>query len=672
MYCKTLFLLIFLCLLFTEGQAQRYLQSEIAREVTLALFDKDLTALANQLAKENVATTKRLLFKLEVFARAGHRTRVHQTLNQLAEAKDFAAAQSDYSVGEMIRNIVGYDDLEALKIYYEKFAKADSSPDDLIRRWEKDGDIKGLESWLTAQSKKIPSWKYSLIALKIRHGKAEEVLNQLAEDVKNNPKEINRAFIYLDANEQAKNLQDVSWLETFYEFDTAYENYNLGRSFLESLPARPQLAVKYLEKSLTLPFTKEDDAKILRIYSSSGQGRNINYEKQFRYWTKQALAKTYNALGQYQLAQPLAEELVKMKDDTDIYGGDVNMTAGAAQAGSGFRVVESKILNEEEAKKSSVEYWLERVQYYIGRREYDTVVQTYQQALSNILYKPQEEKTSYKRIWLIRNYISFMTRYHEEWMKSPEERLNELGKFLRYEFNSVQLETEYARQLAELFFDEDRLDGFCLSLFVKERKDALPYLLKGRGGRDSSRRHFVWNLVENNDITEEEMDFVFSQAERSVTDPTSQWAYAVAGMMVEHKPQRAIQLLSVFLKNMREKKDDDEYPSKEDVAVQILEAQIKSDAWKDAEKFIFANKALTWRLAPLALGRVAMLHAESGNTDEAVRVWRIKINLDRRETYGLSNIVYTKAKKPIGDIYLSAKKDDPNMTIPDLALQLLK
>lgn len=670
MYCKTLFLLIVLCLLFTESQAQRRLQSEIAREVTVALFDKDLTAFANQLAKENAATTKRLLFKLEVFARAGHRVRVHQTLNQIAEAKDFAVVQSDYTVGEMIRNVVGYNDLEALKIYYEKFAKADSSPKEIIERWEKEGDIKGLESWLAAQSKKNPSWQYSLIELKIRHGKAEEVLNQLADDIKNNPKEIRYAFIYLSANESAKNIKDVSWLETFYEFDTAYDNYNLGRAFLENIPSRPQLAVKYLEKSLTIPFTKQDDAKILKRYSSSGTGRSINYEKQFRYSTKQALAKTYNALGQYQLAQPLAEELVKMKDDADIYGGDVNMIAGAAQGGSGFRVVESKILSEEEAKKTSVEYWLERVQYYTGRKEYDTVVQTYQQALSNFPYKAQEDP--YKRIWLIRNYISFMTRYHEEWMKSSEERLSELGKFLRNEFNSVQLETEYARKLAEIFFDEDRLDDFCLSFFVRERKDALAYLLKGRPERDYNRRQFVQNLVENNNITEEETDFVFSQAERSVTDPASLWAYEVAEIMVEHRQERAIQLLSSFLKNMREKKDDDEYPTKEGVAVQILKAQINSDAWKDAEKFIFANKALVWQLAPLALGRVAMLHAESGNTDEAVRIWKIKINLDRRETYGLSNIVYTKAKKPIADIYLLAKKDDPNMTVPDLALQLLK
>jgi len=75
---------------------------------------------------------------------------------------------------------------------------------------------------------------------------------------------------------------------------------------------------------------------------------------------------------------------------------------------------------------------------------------------------------------------------------------------------------------------------------------------------------------------------------------------------------------------------------------------------------------------PKALGEVAVVAAQQNATDEAMRLWRMSTNLDRRNLDALSQLAATRVRPLLIAMYSQMKTDDPASTIPDLALKLLK
>jgi hypothetical protein len=87
---------------------------------------------------------------------------------------------------------------------------------------------------------------------------------------------------------------------------------------------------------------------------------------------------------------------------------------------------------------------------------------------------------------------------------------------------------------------------------------------------------------------------------------------------------------------------------------------------------LFAQKDSCWRDLPKALAEVAIVAAQQNATDDAMRLWRISTNLDRRNLEALEQLAHTKARPQLLAMYSQMKKDDPLSTIPDLALRLLQ
>ena len=55
-----------------------------------------------------------------------------------------------------------------------------------------------------------------------------------------------------------------------------------------------------------------------------------------------------------------------------------------------------------------------------------------------------------------------------------------------------------------------------------------------------------------------------------------------------------------------------------------------------------------------------------------MRFWRLSANLDRREMSSLSQLAQTSARPELLKLYAQMKKDDPDSSIPDMALRLLQ
>jgi hypothetical protein len=111
---------------------------------------------------------------------------------------------------------------------------------------------------------------------------------------------------------------------------------------------------------------------------------------------------------------------------------------------------------------------------------------------------------------------------------------------------------------------------------------------------------------------------------------------------------------------------------KPDAVRQLLTAYNETGDWRAAEKLLFTEKDLFMETFAATLGTIAVAAEKQGATNEAIRLWRLATNLDRRQMSGLMNLAQTSARPELRKLYAQMKKDDPDSSIPDMALRLLQ
>jgi hypothetical protein len=72
------------------------------------------------------------------------------------------------------------------------------------------------------------------------------------------------------------------------------------------------------------------------------------------------------------------------------------------------------------------------------------------------------------------------------------------------------------------------------------------------------------------------------------------------------------------------------------------------------------------------LATVAVAAGKRDATDDAIRLWRLSANLDRRDLSNLNRLAQTSARPELRKLYLQMKKEDPESFIPEVALRLLQ
>ena len=662
---RKIVLICLTCLMFVlkaAGQENaRYPSSEeLQRAVTFLLLDNNINDVTKQLDGESPTGVASLFRRLVIYSRAGQTARVQKTLEQLASATDWRC-EANYDLRWMVRN-AGGDNFEARRFYYERLCPDDvDGAEEFVRLWITNGDRKELDAWLAERSNSNDEWLMQRVQLRAKSGTAGEVLDALAADVRANPSDWTRLDRYLKANNRAANLQDVSWLADTFELRTAGDYFQLAERLRYNTA---QTRAKLLQKSLELPFT-EADAKLIddliNRYRSAGPPIKVNWEKQLRYWTKRSLAESYQQMNQSLAAQPLVEELVSMKGD-DILLQDVHQLAGTVQGGSGQRVVETKILGDEVTRRSTSEYWLERARYYDGRSEYGLERNSYQQALVALAAKPDDNKALNQRLDVVRSFAFFLARKDSDKL--------ELAKLLTQELNSVRPETDYAFEIARLLTQSElELDALRTSLLA-QRPSFLARILDGRREWTNSEELLIRSVVQPEGLSPDVKEKIWTALEPLVHDPGSTRAYHLAEALKDADQwQRAIPLLRGYIEHASPTTWEG---YKSTAIADLFTAYCRTKQWQTAEKFLFAQKDSFWRDLPKALGEVAVAAAQQNATDDAMRLWQMSTNLDRRNLDALPQLGGTKVRPQLVAMYSRMKTEDPLSTIPDLALQLLK
>lgn len=652
------------------------------REITRLLLEKDAGEVANQLALEPApAHVLPLLRRLSLFARAGHRARYLETLNQLAEASDLPPVSERWLVAEVVKEMIGQDDLAALRIYYERIMPIDAAnADNLLRLWERDGDTKELDAWLAARARQHKEWFQWRIHWRTKLGTVGELLDALAADVRANPQDIERAFRYLWANNLAGRVQNVEWLAGVFEAwlanasapALAYEAYDSGTRLQTELP---QVAAKLFERSLHLPFTERDmqliRERVIMRYPIAPPVKN--WEKQLRFWTKQQLIERYRSTNQPQAAQTLVEELVRMKEDGDILTEDLHKLAGAVQLQSGMRVVEAKILSEEAKGRESAAYWTERARYYAGRKEYDSVMETYAQALAFLPLRLQDKQSVSERISLLKAFTFFALSRYGGNEGNREAHRAQIKQVLRREFAAAPPENAYAFAVARIITDDEfELDDLKASLLIRDR-DVLRRLLAARDEWAVEELSFIEDIVCRESVTPEQKASYWTQLEGLTKSGAASRSYYLATALLScHEARRAIPLLVGFLKQTRERRDEGAAFWEGQAVDQLFRAYQETDQWQAAEKMLLERTDLTSKQWSYDLSRVAVAAARAGALHDALRLWSLKSNLDRRRLEGLGELALTKAREPLREMYERMKKKDPLSFVPEMALKILQ
>ena len=657
-----LFILLAPCQFTVAQKANPPLLDQLNLEIASLLLNKDVGSVANELAKAKAGTVAELLRNFIIYARAGHVLRVRQTLARLAETPEWRNYADGYTpdahaVRWRVRSLIG-DDLTASRYYYERLCPNDVEGIEVFARlWEKEGNPKELDGWLATRAAGNKEWFRLRVSLRGRQGTAGELLDALAAEVRANPGDRERVERYLMGNNYAGNLQNVAWLADVVQMHNAYEHFELGQRLQ---PFSPEAAVRLFEKSLRLPFTGVDSKRVeepLRYWSAARSPVNWDREKQLRYWTKRSLAEAYQTLHRSLEAQPIIEELAAMNTD-NILKQDLDQLAGQVQLDSGQRVIETGILRNEVAQANTVAYWLQRASYYRGRSEYELENETFRKALVNFPYSSNDDQASANRFEIIRHFAFSL------W-NSREARVNwrtELSDMLRREFVTASPDTNYAFQIAGLITSNDyELDQLRQELFG-EQPNLLARLLNQRAEWDSGERILIERAIQGEAISSEQQNSIWTHLEKLVELGSSR-AYALAEVMIwSGAKERAITLLRGYV----DRHEDEQ-------AIRAL-AQAHCDLgdWQAAEKVLLAHKQIMVADLPLWFGRIAVVAGLNNSPKDALRLWRLKTNLDRNDLEGLAELAKTGAKTGLSAMYLQMKHDDPQSVAPDHALRILQ
>lgn len=670
---KTIFLICFLLTVAATGSAQTVLKAEeLNLKVTWMLFKKDLRALADELAERKTNKVADLLLRLDVFARAGQTERIRRTVNELSETVDLPALEAREWVLDIVRRKIS-GDLVAQRIYYERLTPDDGyyNTNPFVGQWLSEGNEKELEAWLEKRAVVGSSWFTVNLERRLKAGTAQPILDQMAARVRENPGDRKTLHEYLNtvklAQEYTQNKEpkpfagETDWLAELCQAQNAWEAYNFGAIFD---PTNPALAIRYYLDSLARPFTADDRRAIGEKYqfrNSMGESKPIDWEKQLRYWTKQKLAAAYQKTGQAALAQPLIEELLAAKND-DVFSEDNFGLAGAVQASSGARVIESKVLQDEVLRSDSTEYWRERLKYYEGRREYDAIVQSLRDALAKI---PSGEKARFI------SWFADFYRYSPSRQNQPGQIKPRMTQILLDEFNRAPLDSELAFNIIKAASGNRLgLSDFNEALFIR-RGDVLSAVFAKRPNWNYGIDNILEDILEDQRLAPERKSSYIAELEKIARNGPVERLHDLAELfkdMDEHA--RMIPLILEYLE--RAPKDSKNESDRTSALHSLFDAYFQTGDWQAAEKLLKADQNVFLGNWGLFLQYLAICAARQNAGRDALRFWLQAVNFSGHAKFGLMNLADTPAKPVIREYYLRMKLREPDSPIPDEALKILR
>ena len=649
--------------------SQTHTTSEALRlKVNKILLKKSLPSLVAELSRTKAAGVDDLLLRLDVYKRVDDKQAIRQIVIDLSAAPDLPPLTDRKWLLDIVRSNIE-DDLVAVRLYYEKLTPDDGyyNANRFVARWQTEGDEKALEDWLAKRVSIWNSWFTINLERRLGRNEAQPILNEMADRVRNDPGNkqvfneyiaaVKRALEFTHKEKPKPFENETNWLGDTFLPDGSLANHDFGESVFEVNPA---LAIRYFQRSLGKEITEIEVGTLQQrfpLHSSVGHApRPRDWQKQLRYWTKEKLAAAYQRTGQSQLAQPLIEELIAGKSD-DLRSRKDYSLAGAVQGGSGARVVESRVLQDEATRAQSLEYWSERLNYYDGRSDFENMETTIREALSNLAER--------ERAFFVER-VGDRCRYKQGFRRAGSELP---GIFLK-EFARAPPDSDLAFNIVHVAIENCHLADVGRTLFV-DRRDLVAAIFEKRSGWSGGERDVLETILEDERLSSEQKNFYVSELERIVSRGPVERRLDLALLFddIDEHPRRASQILS-YLKEapaVRKNEDRRNYAIRE-----LVDAYLDSGQWSEAEKMLERHQPLFLPYWGDYLGRLAIVAGYQNAPQDAMRIWLKAVNFIGHSRGGLINLAETSTRPLLRDYYLSMKQREPNSKVPDFALKILR
>ena len=687
---------------------------DFENEVTKTLLKKDLRQAVKDAENSSANDLKSLLRRLSLYRRAANFEKVASTARQILGRPDFK--KNFYQIRDYLEFALRseyFQDPETLRIYLQTAEFNDNLYARFVNiclRNKAACDIQGFDAWLAQKASEAekPSvgfdsekfvWTSRRIDWRRHFGLDDkEITNRFIENVRNDPTDLEAALQYL---QYFKTSGDLQWLAENFSSPHAYGYYELGErigrlpdSFPPPAADEPQqvrrVAIRLLLKSLETPFNEKDVPLIYgyRFRYASIPPKIGNYDKQLRFWTKTALAENYKNINEPQNAQPIVEELTRL-DKSDILSANPSYLAGAVQAASGARVVESEILRQQAARQDSYQYWQERISYYYGRNEPELMFSSYVQAFSAVPFELTNGDSG-MRIHFIRRFADFAESNFgqnsnkeaaEDW--SPEyKRRHQFWKdaesFLRNEFEKTRANVKYSYELGQIIAEND-FDNLADEILSKN-----PEILINAANRGLLMEYdnLLGVFLKSENIPQAKKDAIFDELLKIADRTVIKKAWVIFELFSQEETGKYnAKLIPLFEKHFAKSlefsktykpsdEDDGDFtnlPNK--YAESLFRAYLAANDRKSAEKLLLDGYcSLDYGIRAL-IGNAA----RQGAFEEAARYWKLKANLNRQDLEDLSYLKnFPALAQALREFYAQMKLAELKSPIPDLALQILR
>ena len=346
---------------------------EAKREVTAALSEPGAgyAALVAQARAMEPTTGQEGMFKLQVFMRAVMTPEAIDVLRELKQlCPDLRASGPQAIYHDACGRLEAWQIAQhVLEIFADNVSEVDVA-NRLAKHWLRSGwTVDQIDQWLAARGPGRDScWIKQRLRFNGEHGRSDSLIRQLAEQVKQNPQDMDGAVAFLDVlnlalQGRAREQLDLAWMQQAIKPTEAIDASRLATR-LEQLGKWPE-ATAFYQQAIELPLTDEQ----LRRHARPRQ-RPITMQQRRVYFAmrvREALAECLTHLGEADAAQAYIVEAADLREEHGLQRNAY--LAGRVQDLSGQREIERRIREQEGKSRDDPQYWLERAAYYRGRKQ---------------------------------------------------------------------------------------------------------------------------------------------------------------------------------------------------------------------------------------------------------------------------------------------------------------
>lgn len=641
--------------------------SVIEREVVDRILNEGLSECLSGLSAEREAIeTAELLRRFEFYRRAGADDKLKVVIEDL-EKRDQELDQDLLST--MAAILIDRQEWSSLQRFLRAFPQVEpDNADEYVayqienligKAGDSQPDLASLKQWFN-QVSGLEGGKPSLIWLREYLGylKKKEpesvgtVLAKLADIVKDSPGNFEYAAIYVSAVSefQPRERQDLSWLVEKLAFPGVYENYK----FAELLtPVSGTEAVKFYRKALTMKLNDQDLKfmdKYLRNFASAYFPETVNEraEEELRLWTRAGLARALKESGDVEGAFKVLVSLAKVnKVGMPVYA--LTELAGQVQSAVGDcadRELEKQVLGSERASGHSFSYWLSRADYFEGTGDRDMVEKAYARAMA-LTELSSSTRVIYSRVSVISAYRKYLKRSRSEqaalaflWREFDDsDNIRYRGRLLDMVFaESGYVDPAYRPSSDQRLFEY--LDK--TSVWKKTEKILIEKILKDASSSESSMKSAISRLNE------------LARGSGSASKVDSTRAIVLSEVLIKlDQGKEAISLLQASEVGAGASGDVEHKQQSKEINRLLFEAYLSVDDWRRAKQLW---KVAAAGMAPLSLsdwaGRIALGAARTGDKEEALKLWRLKDEIDRTDLSNLKALADYGLKAALENYYL--------------------